>query len=98
MTLTINKIAIADEGDYYCHAENSFGAAIQPVSVRVRNTVKICIQLRVAENYKEILNGGFFFFLYLIDFVAGNAQCNTVLHPAERFRRLYERVQFLFGH
>lgn len=40
MTLTINKIAVADEGDYYCHAENAFGTATQPVSVRVRNTVR----------------------------------------------------------
>lgn len=41
MTLTINKIAVADEGDYYCHAENAFGTATQPVSVRVRNTVGV---------------------------------------------------------
>lgn len=39
MQLTINKIADADEGDYYCHAENAFGSATQPVSVRIRNTV-----------------------------------------------------------
>lgn len=47
MQLTINKIADADEGDYYCHAENAFGSATQPVSVRIRNTVSkfICIIL-----------------------------------------------------
>lgn len=39
MQLTINKIADADDGDYYCHAENAFGSATQPVSVRIRNTV-----------------------------------------------------------
>lgn len=26
-----------DEGDYFCHAENAFGSANQPVSVRIRN-------------------------------------------------------------
>ncbi|XP_065215789.1 Ig-like and fibronectin type-III domain-containing protein 1 isoform X2 [Planococcus citri] len=54
MTLTINKIAVADEGDYYCHAENAFGTATQPVSVRVRNTpathnvTQCCIQQNVS--------------------------------------------------
>jgi len=39
MQLTINKIAQKDEGEYYCHAENAFGSATQPVSVRIRNVV-----------------------------------------------------------
>lgn len=37
MRLTINQISEIDEGDYYCHAENAFGSAVQPVSVRIRN-------------------------------------------------------------
>ncbi|XP_077284865.1 Ig-like and fibronectin type-III domain-containing protein 2 isoform X2 [Arctopsyche grandis] len=37
MRLTINQISETDEGDYYCHAENAFGSAVQPVSVRIRN-------------------------------------------------------------
>mgnify|MGYP000853971580 CR=1 FL=1 len=39
MQLTITEITGADDGDYYCHAENSFGLATQPVSVRIRNSV-----------------------------------------------------------
>lgn len=37
MRLTINQISEPDEGEYYCHAENVLGAAVQPVSVRIRN-------------------------------------------------------------
>lgn len=37
MHLTINRISDADEGDYFCHAENAFGSRTQPVSVRIRN-------------------------------------------------------------
>ncbi|CAH0563601.1 unnamed protein product [Brassicogethes aeneus] len=37
MLLTINKINDMDVGEYYCHAENAFGSATQPVSVRIRN-------------------------------------------------------------
>lgn len=43
MQLTIDEITDADDGDYYCHAENSFGLATQPVSVRIRNTVLLII-------------------------------------------------------
>lgn len=39
MQLTINKLIEDDEGDYYCHAENAFGVATQPVSVRIRNAI-----------------------------------------------------------
>lgn len=39
MKLTINKLLEKDEGDYFCHAENAFGASTQPVSVRIRNVV-----------------------------------------------------------
>jgi hypothetical protein len=41
MQLTIKSISDADEGDYYCHAENAFGNKTQPVSVRIRNVVSI---------------------------------------------------------
>lgn len=37
MHLTITNISDMDEGDYFCHAENAFGSATQPVSVRIRN-------------------------------------------------------------
>ncbi|CAK1550359.1 unnamed protein product [Leptosia nina] len=38
MRLTIKKISEADEGDYFCHAENAFGKTLRPVSVRLRST------------------------------------------------------------
>ncbi|XP_067642607.1 Ig-like and fibronectin type-III domain-containing protein 1 isoform X2 [Eurosta solidaginis] len=38
MSLRINKMQATDVGDYFCHAENAFGSATRPVSVRVRNT------------------------------------------------------------
>lgn len=41
MQLTIKSITDSDEGEYYCHAENAFGNATQPVSVRLRNVVNI---------------------------------------------------------
>ncbi|XKL66935.1 hypothetical protein PGB90_010355 [Kerria lacca] len=56
MQLTINKITDADQGDYYCHAENSFGFATQPVSVRIRNTpathnvTQCCMQQNVSSS------------------------------------------------
>lgn len=37
MHLTIKQINDMDVGDYFCHAENAFGSATQPVSVRIRN-------------------------------------------------------------
>lgn len=37
MHLTIKQINEMDVGDYFCHAENAFGSATQPVSVRIRN-------------------------------------------------------------
>lgn len=33
----ITDITDTDGGDYFCHAENAFGSATQPVSVRLRN-------------------------------------------------------------
>jgi hypothetical protein len=39
MELTISKLTETDDGDYFCHAENSFGSSTKPVSVRIRNSV-----------------------------------------------------------
>ncbi|BFF96530.1 Ig-like and fibronectin type-III domain-containing protein 2 [Drosophila madeirensis] len=38
MSLRINKLQANDVGDYFCHAENPFGATTTPVSARIRNT------------------------------------------------------------
>ncbi|XP_002074396.3 Ig-like and fibronectin type-III domain-containing protein 2 isoform X1 [Drosophila willistoni] len=38
MSLRINKLQTNDVGDYFCHAENPFGATTIPVSVRIRQT------------------------------------------------------------
>lgn len=38
MALRINKLQATDVGDYFCHAENPYGSATIPVSVRIRNT------------------------------------------------------------
>lgn len=51
MQLTINKITEDDQGDYYCHAENAFGVATQPVSVRIRNTVSMNRELPLSSGY-----------------------------------------------
>lgn len=54
MRLTINKISNADVGEFYCHAENAFGSATQPVSVRIRNIAAVhnitqcCIEQNVS--------------------------------------------------
>ncbi|KAJ8984657.1 hypothetical protein NQ317_015748 [Molorchus minor] len=41
MQLTIKHITGDDVGEYYCHAENVFGSATQPVSVRIRNPAAV---------------------------------------------------------
>ncbi|XP_019771440.1 Ig-like and fibronectin type-III domain-containing protein 2 isoform X3 [Dendroctonus ponderosae] len=41
MHLTLKQITDLDVGEYYCHAENAFGSATQPVSVRIRNIATI---------------------------------------------------------
>lgn len=54
MRLIIKKIAEADEGDYFCHAENAFGKTLRPVSVRLRptmphhNVTACCTQMNVS--------------------------------------------------
>lgn len=54
MRLIIKKISEADEGDYFCHAENAFGKTLRPVSVRLRSTqphhnvTECCKQLNVS--------------------------------------------------
>ncbi|KAF7279649.1 hypothetical protein GWI33_006881 [Rhynchophorus ferrugineus] len=53
MHLTIKQITEVDVGEYYCHAENAFGTATQPVSVRIRkmttisNVTQCCIEQNV---------------------------------------------------
>jgi hypothetical protein len=51
MHLTINRISDADEGDYFCHAENAFGSRTQPVSVRIRNVASIVPQSAFIEGF-----------------------------------------------
>ncbi|XP_030759730.1 Ig-like and fibronectin type-III domain-containing protein 1 isoform X2 [Sitophilus oryzae] len=53
MHLTIKQITEVDVGEYYCHAENAFGTATQPVSVRIRkmapvsNVTQCCLEQNV---------------------------------------------------
>ncbi|XP_054267567.1 Ig-like and fibronectin type-III domain-containing protein 1 [Macrosteles quadrilineatus] len=59
MHLTIKSISKEDEGDYYCHAENSFGNDTQPVSVRIRqvnvisNVTQCCIEQNVSSSCQD---------------------------------------------
>ncbi|KAK6628150.1 hypothetical protein RUM43_001962 [Polyplax serrata] len=54
MGLTIQSITEADEGDYFCHAENAFGSATQAVSVRIRkeassgNVTQCCLDQKIS--------------------------------------------------
>ncbi|XP_041982407.1 Ig-like and fibronectin type-III domain-containing protein 1 isoform X2 [Aricia agestis] len=56
MRLIIKKITEADEGDYFCHAENAFGKTLRPVSVRLRSTTphhnvtECCTQMNVSSS------------------------------------------------
>ncbi|XP_072944512.1 Ig-like and fibronectin type-III domain-containing protein 2 [Epargyreus clarus] len=56
MRLVIKKISEADEGDYYCHAENAFGKTVRPVSVRLRpttphhNVTECCTKMNVSSS------------------------------------------------
>ncbi|KAL1497939.1 hypothetical protein ABEB36_008819 [Hypothenemus hampei] len=56
MHLTIKQITLIDAGEYYCHAENAFGAATQAVSVRIRNIASVnnvtqcCIEQNVTSS------------------------------------------------
>ncbi|XP_068081772.1 Ig-like and fibronectin type-III domain-containing protein 2 [Anabrus simplex] len=76
MHLTIHKIADADEGDYFCHAENAFGSATQPVSVRIRNVAasnnvtQCCIEQNVTSTCMEACS-----FYLDIDAVIDKPEC-----------------------
>ncbi|GLH02720.1 Ig-like and fibronectin type-III domain-containing protein C25G4.10 [Gryllus bimaculatus] len=54
MRLTIHKVERTDAGDYFCHAENAFGSATRPVSLRIRsaaaatNVTACCAEQNVA--------------------------------------------------
>ncbi|XP_045488804.1 Ig-like and fibronectin type-III domain-containing protein 2 isoform X1 [Pieris rapae] len=56
MRLIIKKISEADEGDYFCHAENAFGKTLRPVSVRLRSTMphhnvtECCAEMNVSSS------------------------------------------------
>ncbi|XP_018897907.2 Ig-like and fibronectin type-III domain-containing protein 1 isoform X1 [Bemisia tabaci] len=76
MKLTINKLLEKDEGDYFCHAENAFGASTQPVSVRIRNVAassnvtQCCIEQNVTSNCMDACS----YFLD-IEAVASKPEC-----------------------
>lgn len=76
MHLTINKITDVDVGDYFCHAENAFGSATQPVSVRIRNiaaTTNIT-QCCIEQNVTSICMDACSFYLD-IDAVIDKPEC-----------------------
>ncbi|XP_075234927.1 Ig-like and fibronectin type-III domain-containing protein 1 [Lycorma delicatula] len=76
MRLTIKGITDSDEGDYYCHAENAFGNATQPVSVRLRNVAAVnnvtqcCMEHNVTSACMEACS-----FYLDIDAVIDRAEC-----------------------
>ncbi|XP_073979651.1 Ig-like and fibronectin type-III domain-containing protein 1 [Rhodnius prolixus] len=78
MQLTIKSITDSDEGEYYCHAENAFGNATQPVSVRLRNvaTVNNVTQCCVEQNVSSVCMDACSFYLD-IDAVIDKPDCIT---------------------
>ncbi|KAK7792924.1 hypothetical protein R5R35_008001 [Gryllus longicercus] len=56
MRLTIHKVEADDASDYFCRAENAFGDATQPVSLRVRsqaaatNVTACCVEQNVSSS------------------------------------------------
>lgn len=76
MRLKIAQISDKDEGDYFCHAENAFGSATQPVSVRLRNiaTVANISQCCAEQNVSSSCLDACSFFLDL-DAVIDKPEC-----------------------
>nr|CAD7440281.1 unnamed protein product [Timema bartmani] len=76
MHLTIHRIGDKDDGDYFCHAENAFGSATQPVSVRIRNVAatnnvtQCCIEQNVTSGCMEACS-----FYLDIDAVIDKPEC-----------------------
>ncbi|KAK9885477.1 hypothetical protein WA026_010969 [Henosepilachna vigintioctopunctata] len=76
MQLTIKQIQMMDVGDYFCHAENAFGSATQPVSVRLRNVKPVknitqcCMNLNVTSNCMDACS-----FYMDIDSVINKLEC-----------------------
>lgn len=76
MHLTIHKISDVDVGEYYCHAENAFGSATQPVSVRIRNiaathnVTQCCIEQNVTSTCMDACS-----FYLDIDAVIDKPEC-----------------------
>ncbi|XP_066261909.1 Ig-like and fibronectin type-III domain-containing protein 1 [Euwallacea similis] len=76
MHLTIKQISLMDVGEYYCHAENAFGSATQPVSVRIRNptTVSNVTQCCLEQNVTSSCMDACFFHVD-IDAVIDKPEC-----------------------
>ncbi|XP_017783380.1 PREDICTED: Ig-like and fibronectin type-III domain-containing protein 2 isoform X2 [Nicrophorus vespilloides] len=76
MHLTINNIGNMDVGDYFCHAENAFGSATQPVSVRLRNlatthnVTQCCMEQNVSSQCMDACS-----FYLDMDAVIDKAEC-----------------------
>lgn len=76
MQLTIKQITDMDVGEYYCHAENAFGSATQPVSVRIRNlaTVNNVTQCCIEQNVTSTCMDACFFHVDM-DAVIDKPEC-----------------------
>ncbi|GJQ83686.1 hypothetical protein Trydic_g14393 [Trypoxylus dichotomus] len=76
MQLSIKNIGDLDVGDYFCHAENAFGSATQPVSVRIRNiaTVSNITQCCIEQNVSSVCMDACSFYLD-IDAVIQKVEC-----------------------
>ncbi|XP_014259678.1 Ig-like and fibronectin type-III domain-containing protein 1 isoform X2 [Cimex lectularius] len=76
MHLTIKSITDAEEGEYFCHAENAFGNATRAVSVRLRNVAPVsnitqcCIEQNVTSTCMDACS-----FYLDIDAVIDRPEC-----------------------
>lgn len=76
MGLIIQDVTEADEGDYFCHAENAFGSATQAVSVRIRkeassgNVTRCCVEQNVSNSCMDACT-----FFVDLDVVADKREC-----------------------
>ncbi|XP_037879473.1 Ig-like and fibronectin type-III domain-containing protein 2 [Glossina fuscipes] len=79
MVLRIYKLQATDVGDYFCHAENPYGSATIPVSVRIRNTPALnhnvsecCSQMNVSSACRSACS-----YYVDIDAIADRPECIT---------------------
>uniref|UniRef100_A0A0K8SXU6 Ig-like and fibronectin type-III domain-containing protein C25G4.10 n=1 Tax=Lygus hesperus TaxID=30085 RepID=A0A0K8SXU6_LYGHE len=76
MRLTIKSVTDAEEGDYFCHAENAYGNETKPVSVRLRNVAPVnnitqcCIEQNVSSSCMDACS-----FYLDIDSVIDKPEC-----------------------